>query len=188
MSDGIMSGVNCMRACGSDNACESARTSSVFPSPGTPSISTWPDATSATSTCSTTADWPTIARPIDVRNAASISAACATDVDSVSSMPSPFLLDEREAPCGLEQRNRLTQFAGSARALVMDRRQERLPIEPCELRERDPAFVRSQTRVSVYPPCRGFLERAYRCRMKRRAAAVTQRELSRAANLLGQRS
>src|SRR5262249_18714546 len=95
---------------------------------------------------------------------------------------------EREAPRRLEQRNRFTEFAGSARALVMDRRQERLSIEPCDLRERNSAFVRRQTRVSVYPPRRGLLERAHRCRMKRRAAAVTQRELSRAANLFGERS
>ena len=37
------------------------------PGPGTPSISTWPPATSATSVCSTTSRWPTTALPISSR-------------------------------------------------------------------------------------------------------------------------
>ena len=61
MSDGIMSGVNCTRAWPRASARASARTSSVLPRPGTPSMSTCPDATSATSTCSMTASWPTMA-------------------------------------------------------------------------------------------------------------------------------
>ena len=65
-----MSGVNCTRANASDSDCDSARTSSVLPRPGTPSMSTWPEATSAISTCSTTSDWPTIAWPMAVRRLA----------------------------------------------------------------------------------------------------------------------
>ena len=38
MSDGIMSGVNCTRACAKVSARAMARTSSVLPRPGTPSI------------------------------------------------------------------------------------------------------------------------------------------------------
>src|SRR5262245_46473323 len=53
-----------------------ARTSSVLPSPGTPSTSTWPPASSAQSTASTTAFWPTSARATSVRMAAATFAAC----------------------------------------------------------------------------------------------------------------
>ena len=49
-SAGIRSGVNWIRALAPEIARASARTSSVLPSPGTPSISTWPAANKATST------------------------------------------------------------------------------------------------------------------------------------------
>ena len=49
-SAGIRSGVNWIRALAPEIARASARTSSVLPSPGTPSISTWPPAKRATST------------------------------------------------------------------------------------------------------------------------------------------
>src|SRR5262245_3263135 len=188
MSDGIMSGVNCTRAWGRDSACESARTSRVFPRPGTPSMSTWPDAASATSTWSTTTDWPTMARPIELRSVASISAACATDADSVSSIGLPFLIDERDATRGLEQRNRVPQFARMSGPCVVNRSQQRLSIEPCERRERGSACVGRQPGVPGYSTRGGFFERTDRCGMKRSAAAVTQRELSGAANLFGERS
>ena len=47
MSDGMRSGVNWTRDTCSDMACANARTSSVLPSPGTPSISTCPDTINA---------------------------------------------------------------------------------------------------------------------------------------------
>ena len=47
MSEGIKSGVNWIRATLSDTAWARARTSKVLPSPGTPSMSTWPATRSA---------------------------------------------------------------------------------------------------------------------------------------------
>ena len=47
MSAGIMSGVNWMRLNSHPRVCDSVRTSSVLPRPGTPMISTWPWAKTA---------------------------------------------------------------------------------------------------------------------------------------------
>ena len=66
-SAGIRSGVNCMRPKVPEMVRASARTSSVLPRPGTPSTSTWPPASSAHSTWSTTSAWPTSALPISAR-------------------------------------------------------------------------------------------------------------------------
>src|SRR3990167_8157538 len=64
MSLGIRSGVNCTRRKSRASACPSERTSSVLPSPGTPSSRQWPPANRPISSCSTTASWPTMAAPM----------------------------------------------------------------------------------------------------------------------------
>ena len=66
-SAGIMSGVNWIRLKLSFRASPSEETSMVFPSPGTPSSSTWPPARSAVSTPSITSAWPTMRRETSAR-------------------------------------------------------------------------------------------------------------------------
>ena len=67
MSAGIRSGVNWMRRKSSSSTRERALTSSVLPSPGTPSSSTLPPQKMAVSVASTTRSWPTIIWPISAR-------------------------------------------------------------------------------------------------------------------------
>ena len=69
MSPGIRSGVNCTRLVRTDSAAARLRTSNVFATPGTPSISTWPPQSSATSRPDTAASWPTTAFATSVRTA-----------------------------------------------------------------------------------------------------------------------
>src|SRR5699024_3555315 len=59
MSPGIMSGVNCTRRMRTSRAAARDRTSSVLATPGTPSRSTWPRHSSATTRLVTAASWPT---------------------------------------------------------------------------------------------------------------------------------
>src|SRR3984957_6640557 len=75
MSEGMRSGVNCIRATFRDIACAKARTSNVLPRPGTPSISTCPDTHRAMMVWSTTAVCPTSALPTLARSFASNSPA-----------------------------------------------------------------------------------------------------------------
>src|SRR3954453_22052887 len=63
-SDGTRSGVNCTRRNLPPSTSASVLTVSVSPSPGTPSSSTWPLDSSATSRRSSIASWPTITRLI----------------------------------------------------------------------------------------------------------------------------
>src|SRR5882672_10741979 len=64
MSDGMRSGVNCIRATFRDIACARARISNVLPRPGTPSPSTCPETQGAMMVWSTTAVWPTLSRSL----------------------------------------------------------------------------------------------------------------------------
>ena len=73
MSPGIRSGVNCTRLVSTSSAVASVRTSSVLATPGTPSISTWPPESSATSSPETAASWPTTALATSARTAESAS-------------------------------------------------------------------------------------------------------------------
>src|SRR3954469_2572712 len=61
MSDGIRSGVNWIRENFSSSTRASVCTSSVFASPGTPTIRLLPPTNSVSSTSETTSSWPTIA-------------------------------------------------------------------------------------------------------------------------------
>ena len=61
---GIRSGVNCMREKGVSIDFEINFAISVFATPGTPSMSTWPLASMAAMSCSTIADCPTMTFPI----------------------------------------------------------------------------------------------------------------------------
>ena len=89
MSPGIRSGVNCTRLVSTDSAAARVRTSSVFAVPGTPSISTWPSHSSATSRPETAASCPTTALPTSVRTATSRSRAgsCAVFVSLMYGVP-----------------------------------------------------------------------------------------------------
>ena len=69
MSPGIRSGVNCTRLVSTASAAASERTSSVLATPGTPSISTCPPLSRATSSPETAASWPTTALATSVRTA-----------------------------------------------------------------------------------------------------------------------
>src|SRR5580765_6755491 len=61
MSLGIRSGVNWIRAKSIAHTCAKERASSVLPSPGRSSISTWPSASRANNTNSTASRLPMIA-------------------------------------------------------------------------------------------------------------------------------
>jgi hypothetical protein len=78
MSPGIRSGVNCTRRASTERLAASVRTSRVLAVPGTPSISTWPPQSIATSRPDTAASWPTTAFAISARTAASRSRAAAS--------------------------------------------------------------------------------------------------------------
>src|SRR5919112_2188992 len=73
--DGTRSGVNWIRRNVPPSTCASVLTVSVFASPGTPSSRTWPPASSATSSRSSIASWPTITRLISCSAASSASRA-----------------------------------------------------------------------------------------------------------------
>ena len=62
MSAGIRSGVNCNRENVPPKVSASVRTASVLATPGTPSSSTWPRASSPTIIRSTIGSWPTTTR------------------------------------------------------------------------------------------------------------------------------
>ena len=69
ISAGIRSGVNWMRLKERSSTWLSARTSKVFPKPGTPSNSTCPPANKAVKVPSTIGSCPTMTWPISLRNA-----------------------------------------------------------------------------------------------------------------------
>ena len=73
-SPGIRSGVNCTRLADRLSAAASVLASNVLATPGTPSSSTWPSATSAISRPVTTWSWPTTALATSARTASSASA------------------------------------------------------------------------------------------------------------------
>ena len=75
MSPGIRSGVNWTRLVPTDRAAASERTSRVLATPGTPSISTCPPDSSATSSPDTAASCPTTALATSVRTRLSASRA-----------------------------------------------------------------------------------------------------------------
>ena len=75
MSPGIRSGVNCTRRVSTSSAAARVLTSRVFATPGTPSISTWPRDSRATSRPETAASCPTTALATSVRTPASASRA-----------------------------------------------------------------------------------------------------------------
>src|SRR6185436_15455433 len=138
-----------------------------------------------------------MARPIDERKVDSVSAACVSEAVSVCiigmSLTSFVLVlslskDEREASRRFEQRDRVAKFSGASCALVMDRFEQRVPIESGQLRERGAAFFRREPRVARDATRGRFVERADRRGMERIAAAMAQCKLSGAANLLGERS
>jgi hypothetical protein len=75
-SPGIRSGVNCTRVDCSASVWARVRTSSVFAVPGTPSSSTWPRQSSATTSPVTAASWPTTTLATSVRTWARAARAC----------------------------------------------------------------------------------------------------------------
>ena len=79
-------------------------------------------------------------------------------------------------------------MASAATPRVVNSRRERFPFHAGETRQRRGALLRGEPRVSRNAAFGRFVKRAYRSRMKRVAAAVTERELPRAADLLGQRA
>src|SRR3954468_9899405 len=81
-SAGTRSGVNCRRLNEPPSTSATVFTVSVLASPGTPSSSTWPPASSATSTRSSIASWPTITRLISKSADSSASCACRAGLGS----------------------------------------------------------------------------------------------------------
>ena len=69
ISEGVMSGVNCMRLNEQSSERAIADTSVVLPTPGTSSISTWPRQSSAMKSSSTASCLPTTTRPTFCCNA-----------------------------------------------------------------------------------------------------------------------
>ena len=96
------------------------------------------------------------------------------------------MLHEGSAPRGLDERDRAAEVVGAAHATVTNGPRESVAVEAGETRQSRGAFAGGQTRVNRYPALRRFVERAYRRRVKRVAAALTQRELPSAADLLDQ--
>jgi hypothetical protein len=97
MSAGIRSGVNWMRWNSPATARARAFTSSVFPTPGTPSISAWPPASSVTSARSMASFCPTITRPSASRTrraplviVADAEAACASALADSAARLNPY--------------------------------------------------------------------------------------------------
>ena len=64
MSAGIRSGVNCTRFCARPSTTPRVSASRVLASPGTPTSSAWPPASSVISVSWTTPSWPKMTRPI----------------------------------------------------------------------------------------------------------------------------
>src|SRR3954471_1183212 len=186
MSDGIMSGVNCTRACGNESACDSARTRSVLPSPGTPSMSTCPEATSAVRTCSMTSDCPTTARWMASRKSLSVCAASSTAFLSRGSMSSPCCY--QHPACGFEHFDRVAEFVSVTLSRVVNRRVQAIAIEARELGDARCAFSGIQVPITRHTPGRRLFERARTRRMERLASSAPQRETAGAANLLRQRA
>ena len=85
MSAGTRSGVNCSRANVPPTAVASVSTARVLATPGTPSSSTCPRASSATSIRSTSRSWPTMTRLIS--NSARSSRAASTDGGRAGRLP-----------------------------------------------------------------------------------------------------
>src|SRR5262245_10884812 len=75
-SAGTRSGVNCRRLTEPPRTSATVLTVSVLARPGTPSSSTWPPASRATSTRSSIASWPTMTRLISKSADSSASCAC----------------------------------------------------------------------------------------------------------------
>src|SRR6218665_1056239 len=114
MSPGSRSGVNWMRRKGSPSSLASALHSSVLPRPGRPSSSTWPRASTATTTCSTTRGWSssTWFNPLwskDTRSAASRPSAGLNSPDTADSSSSLGLFPKiplHQLPVARQQRPR----------------------------------------------------------------------------------
>src|SRR4029079_1733474 len=88
----MRSGVNWIRPKEPEMVRARARTSSVLPSPGTPSTRTWPPASSAHSTASMTSRWPTSALPTSARMAAATLAAWTKFSSFIAEFPCSFPL------------------------------------------------------------------------------------------------
>src|SRR5579862_6334431 len=187
MSEGIMSGVNCTRPCVSDSACASALTSNVLPSPGTPSISTCPEAASDATTCSMTSDCPTTAWLIAVRRRSSSSAARWIVLDSIS-MSGPCVLDQNSTARGFEQLNGGAQMLPAARAGVVQGGCKCIGFEPGCLRQRTHALGARKPVVCRDVQRRYFVQSAGSSAVQRFSAPDANRKLTRAADLLGQRA
>ena len=76
MSEGIRSGVNCMRLKSAPTMRASVFTRRVFAVPGTPSRSACPSAMSATKTCSTTSSCPTMTLRNSARMCSTVVGTC----------------------------------------------------------------------------------------------------------------
>src|SRR5688500_6736641 len=187
MSEGIMSGVNWTRPVPSCSACDSARTSSVLPSPGTPSMSTCPEATSASTTSSITRGCPTTASATLACSLPNKSAAFWRVPDSVS-MFRPSVLQEYSSARGLEDGNRIAQFVSAARAGEMQRGAQLVGRNVAELGMRGDSLLARQAVVRRLSLERGVAQRAHGRRVQRLPAAEAHREMAGAADLLRQRT
>src|SRR4051795_9353271 len=92
MSAGTRSGVNCNRANLPPTTVARVSTASVLATPGTPSSSTWPRASRATSIRSTSRSWPTITRLIS--NRARSMRAASTDGGTGAPAPAATVLPD----------------------------------------------------------------------------------------------
>src|SRR3954468_20604281 len=88
-SEGTRSGVNWMRRNVPPRTSASVLTVSVLASPGTPSSSTWPPASSATSRRSSIASWPTMTRLISWSAASRASRASSKRACCCARAPAP---------------------------------------------------------------------------------------------------
>ena len=183
-----MSGVNCTRPCASDSAFASARTSSVLPRPGTPSMSTWPEAASAATTCSMTAFCPTIARPIaPLQLLEQLGRACREIrfVFHASTIGSLRRVDD--APTRATRACARSSSGRAFRSGVRARRRAR-GVDAGEPRDGFGLRGGRQALVADDAPRRRFVQRAPRRRDERRAAADAHREAARAEDLLRERA
>ena len=143
----------------SDKACASARTSSVLPSPGTPSTSTWPATIKAMSVWSTTAVCPTRALAICARNFESSSPARAMVGDSafMGALGGKIGFDQ-DTSADFQERERGAVLVHIARAIRGERGANRDGIDPGARGERVGLLTDVQAAIADDLALRGFIQ------------------------------
>src|SRR5882762_2280396 len=190
MSEGMRSGVNCIRATFKDMACARARTSNVLPRPGTPSTSTCPDTQRAMMVWSTTAVCPTSAVPTLARSFASSSPARRMVFDSSFMLAHLGFENLRlqTSPRALEQHDcRPLRFRAAIEVFVQ-RVAQGAGVETGVRRQRADALGSVHPLIGREPPACRLHERLALGTAQGREASSSPRKARSRAYLLGERT